>query len=717
MKVADSVRHRALLASLSGMLMVMALGSPAVAGPPRPLFGEGSGIERVPQRVGGVRVRGGGEVLRRDAAGHVLWRSGRELEVTVSTVPRVDVASALAQVAPRRVVSRELVVLPWRPGGLLAWEIVVAGMPPERVVVDAHSGAVLASGTIAHEVRGRVYAQHPKAGAPIEVTLEGLAAGASTLQGDDLYVASLVFNGGGEPGVLQRAVADANGDYLYDPDAAIDDDAFAEVNAWWHVTNVGRFFKDTFGVDPLAQTWVTVNYREAPGEPYENAYAYIDPEADRFIIVAGQADGIDMAYDGMVLAHEYGHPVFDLLTDISENNTYPINSDAKGFHPAPHAINEGASDYWAATIFDDPIVLATFDEEISARRLDNDRRCPNDVWGEAHLDAPLVSGTFWKVREAIGREDADALVFQVLSWLSDSPTFDELGTRIDDAARSLEERGRLTASEVAAVHEVVVARGLVGCGREIAIADDTPFTANMPGAETAASLAGVGPEICDSLRLLGVQIPLAFSYKTTAPSVEAARLEALEIDLSFVRADGKPVAEGDLQYQLVVRKDAPVGLEVLSIPFSGQEFQLPIRAIDYDAVVDGQPTHVRFTAAELELVPGATYYLNVLALNCPLTTHTTTLRWVVAPEASDDVAEGDVVEDDVVEADAEVGDVVESDAAEGAAATVSGGCGGCAGGGHEVGLGLGVMIMMSMVLRGRGARSSSSSSPRAARRA
>ncbi|MCC6623383.1 MAG: hypothetical protein IT385_19140 [Deltaproteobacteria bacterium] len=595
---------------------------------------------RVPQRHGGVRVRGGGEALDLASDGRTVRRvDHRVADLTVSPTPTIDEAAVRARLSPRRVTALELVVLPWRPGGVLAWEADVAGVPPRRVHVDAHDGRVLADRSIAVHARGNVYAKHPIAGAPVEVELGELPPGADILSGDDLLVVSQAFGADDSPMMVRHALADQAGDFLFTPDAAAGDDAFAEVNAWWHVSRAGRFFADTFGVDPEPPTQVIVNYREAPGQPYENAFAYRDPDdGGRFVIVAGQTAETDMAYDGMVLVHEYGHPVFDLLNDINENNTYPITSDAKGFHPAPHAINEGASDYWAASMFDDPVVLAIFDEEAAtSRRVDNDLRCPDDVWGEAHLDAPLVSGTLWKVRARVGKEDADAIAFDVLGRLSDSPTFDEFAARIGDAARALQGEGDLGAEDVAEIDKFLVERGLVGCGRELLMQDGVPFTANMPGAATAAALAGSDADLCDALRIMGVQIPLAFSYKTVAPDVAPERLEALEIDIGFARADGEPLGESDLQYQLLVRQGEPVGLEVLTIPFSGQEFQLPIRGVEYDVAVDGQPTAVRLTAEDLELTPGATYYMNLLALNCPLTTHTTTLRWIVAPEAEPEV--------------------------------------------------------------------------------
>ncbi|MCC6528141.1 MAG: hypothetical protein IT373_36175, partial [Polyangiaceae bacterium] len=255
-----------------------------------------------------------------------------------------------------------------------------------------------------------------------------------------------------------------------------------------------------------------------------------------------------------------------------------------------------------------------------------------------------------------------------LGRLSDSPTFDELAQRILDATADAVARGDVTADEAAAVRGHLEVRGLIGCGRDIALVDGEPLRSHMPGAETAAQLAGSDGDLCDVLRIMGVQIPLAFAYRTTAPDVDASRLEALTVDIAFARADGRPTGDGELQYQLLVRRDEPVGLEVLTIPFGGQEFQLPIRAAASDLAVEGEPTAVRITPAELALEPGRTYYLNLLALNCPLTTHSVTVRWIVTPE---------VAAEPGPEASAESGPEGDTDGIEdaGAIQAEGGGCG------------------------------------------
>ena len=61
---------------------------------------------------------------------------------------------------------------------------------------------------------------------------------------------------------------------------------------------------------------VTVNYRERPDRPYDNAYAFRDRGTGTYVIVAGQGRDADLGHDALILVHEFGHPMFDQFTTI-----------------------------------------------------------------------------------------------------------------------------------------------------------------------------------------------------------------------------------------------------------------------------------------------------------------------------------------------------------------------------------------------------------------
>lgn len=628
---------------LAALLMVLPVATEAgaQAGDPgvRDTMWRGRVTTHMAQEHRGVRVRGASLTVH--ASGRVVdTRLAAERLLAIDTSPSVPAQAAAKTIrglvagSIARSTEPALVIAHDR----LLWEGYVTTSFPMgawRVSIDAHTGAVHERVSLARHARGNAYPKHPVAGEPVEVELTDLMPGAVGLHGELAIVRSLFFDEEGKASAVSHATADDAGDYLYEPDHESPIDGFSEVNAYYHVTQVSHWFTDHFGHAPVVAADVITNYREGPGQDYLNAFAYRDPTSGRFHLTMGQAGAIDMAYDGLTLAHEYGHPIFDEKTTINEDNVYPINADARGLHPAPHAMNEGFSDYWAATIYDDPdMFAATGDNELSPRHLVNDNRCPESIWGEAHLDAPLVSGTLWEMRGIIGPALSDEIAFNVLSRLTGSPTFEELGGLLSDMVHALEADGDVTKEQSGAVDAMLERRGLFNCTRTVRLADGVARTSQMPGAWTFAGALGLKKSLCGTLQYAEVRIPLAMSYELTAPTREEGGddVEALTLDVSMERADGEAWGADELDYVVVVRKDLPAELEILELPFGGQIFALPIAAQVFDHFFDEEPTAIRIPVADLPYEPGATYHINILAMNCPTARHTTTARWVRPPK-------------------------------------------------------------------------------------
>ncbi len=96
-----------------------------------------------------------------------------------------------------------------------------------------------------------------------------------------------------------------------------------------------------------------------------------------------------------VVLHEYGHGITDQV-----------------YRPlAPSgAMHEGFSDYWAATIMDDPRIGRGFrGPGTILRTVDNTRRVPDNVNGEVHNDGLIIAGALWDLRQALGKATADTL--------------------------------------------------------------------------------------------------------------------------------------------------------------------------------------------------------------------------------------------------------------------------------------------------------------------
>lgn len=593
----------------------------------------------------------------------------------------------------------------WEPavhGGRLMWRASGRTTRPPvawRLELDAVSGHARRPIPLGHGVQGRVYPKSPANSDPTLVDLLDLVPGATTLVGTRAFVLSQRWVDGQEQATTY-ASPDAAGDFVFEPDPAAFEDPFAEVNAYYQITRISRWFEEHVGLSLELPARVLVNYAQEPGGQYLNAYAYTDPSTGRFMVVAGQADEYDFAYDGMTLAHEFGHPVFDLRNDIADNNLYPINTDAQGFHPAPQGMNEGASDYWAATSFDDPDVFAFFPEDqgqssLSPRAVKNTMRCPDDVWGEAHLDAPLASGTFWAVREALGAEAGDEVVYAALGQLSDSPTFEELAGLLAADAHTMAEQGVVSAAAAAQVDAAMETRGVIDCGRTLALRDGEPRTVHILGADMVGLAMGASGDICPLLRNGEVQLPPAFSFRVEAPPAPAdlppgATLDGLKLTSTVARADGAPLGEDDTLFRVLLRRGEPVSYKLVDIPWGPDVFQVPIGPKDFDLDFPDSPAEVFIPSSKLAL-PGwgggdepydeAPWYVALLATNCPTVSHTLTATWVVTepppapePDPDADAAAAPDASGDTGAATADA--VIGADAAPAAAPD-----GGCQGGG------------------------------------
>lgn len=95
-----------------------------------------------------------------------------------------------------------------------------------------------------------------------------------------------------------------------------------------------------------------------------------------------------------VVYHEYGHGITDLL-----------------YRPfsASGAMAEGFSDYFAATIGNDPRIGIGFRPSTILRRIDVNRVFPQDWVGESHTDGLIIGSALWDLREALDAPLADSL--------------------------------------------------------------------------------------------------------------------------------------------------------------------------------------------------------------------------------------------------------------------------------------------------------------------
>lgn len=337
-----------------------------------------------------------------------------------------------------------------------------------RVVLDAEGDVLYARPLTLHAL-GRVYLEDPVSDADTttDVDLPFLTS-RDRLTGRYFRVASCNAGASGcEP--TQLALADADGNFLFDPREPAYDDEFAEVHGYHHTNRAAQYFRDehgfewSCGADSLMR--VIVNYTEDPATPYDNAAYSPSTGGECGFMLFGQGER-DFAYDSDVVVHEFSHAVVDLVAALES-----FLIDRLGLAYDPGSINEGVADYFAATLGDDPFMAEYFmgtsslSGEGALRRLDNDLVCPDDLVGEVHFDGRIIAATAWELREALGAPKVDALVFSTIAALESGPSLSDFAETMSASATALEMAGTMSADDVLAVNASLEARGLVGCRR------------------------------------------------------------------------------------------------------------------------------------------------------------------------------------------------------------------------------------------------------------
>jgi hypothetical protein len=292
---------------------------------------------------------------------------------------------------------------------------------------------------------------------------------------------------------------DEQGSYLgvEVPEDLLDpNDSFAELMMFYHVNFIHDYYKDVQGFDgmdfpleayvnlmgyiemenPLPDFptgWVTFdNAMFMPGEGFveleemaeEILAEYLDIEDDLALpfendaILFMQGESLDFAYDADVIYHEYTHAV------VGGDRLFGTAVDEYGTDASPTAINEAYADYFACSVLGDPIeseyALAMLSGDAS-RDLSEFKSCPQDYYGEEHIDGRIYSSALWAIREALGKEDADTIIFNALLTFSKLTAFEEA------ALATIAEAALMDPPQDKVVEELFAERGLLGCNHRV----------------------------------------------------------------------------------------------------------------------------------------------------------------------------------------------------------------------------------------------------------
>jgi len=518
----------------------------------------------------------------------------------------------------------ELVILPRGGHSLLAWRVPLSTVMPVRsvlVTVDAQSGAVLSVADRRRDASGTVWDQSPLDGDTIDVELVDLTGDMDTMTGQRVVVQSIAFEGGSQV-ETQLAVADGDGDFFYEPDEDADDEPFAEVHTYFHLSTLRNFFVDTLQHEFGTTLQAFVNYREDEGTTYDNAY-FTQDMLGNDMLVFGQGTVGDFCYDTDIIAHEHGHAIIESRTAFPQDF---IVYDDYGWNNAIGGMHEGVADFWAGSYQGDSMV----GEYIPVRDMDNDNTCPEDLTGESHDDGEIVGGATWDMSQIVGMEAAEIIVYDALGMLSSSPTFAELAEMSIAVAWEMVDEGSLEAADVEAVEVVMEERGMLRCGRALDLAIDEPVIVQV---NLIMGMTELPESICSGARDGGFAFTMPFQLAFTTPPASEGAVEELLLGFSMDRLDFGTIDDDTLDYSFLVRKDEMVTFEMESVN-TGMGFALDVpHPLEYDLAFEGSPRSITLDTSSIELANDTTYYLAMRHMNCAAVdlTISTTMQLAEAP--------------------------------------------------------------------------------------
>jgi Zn-dependent metalloprotease len=449
------------------------------------------------------------------------------------------------------------------------------------VLVDAKSGEVVGHRRASFDARAQVYPSNPDASALTEVELLGLTS-ETTLSGEYAYAWSCdQFGGVGTCSAKSsHAAPDADGNYLFAPDATSTVDPMAEVQMYYHLDLVSRWFESEFGLRLPEPIEGLVNF------DYDNAF-FGDADGDGVEEVAfGQNTAIDFAYDADVIYHEFGHAVIGQVTSLGL-----FGADAYGLDFSPLSLNEGSADVFSIMITGDPLLGEYAGGGFGLpviRDLGPDRRCPYDLYGEGHEDGMIWGAVAWNMAEdpLLGTHIAAQLFYGAAqSWSTESVSWSQAGDSLVAAADDLLAAAEIDASAHAAILSHVEAGGLPGCERIIPLDEGNASTQFFIATGLAEAVGGY--------------VPLSTQMSLHAP--EGTKRVRLRVD-SFLGT------VPDVPWTVFVRRGAFVEHSVDNV----LGLDVPIPSV-YDFAVDGVGADNIVLDADSDppLQPGETYYFAI----------------------------------------------------------------------------------------------------------
>jgi len=212
--------------------------------------------------------------------------------------------------------------------------------------------------------------------------------------------------------------------FTYNYSSLVEDGAFHEVNAYWHIDEFQHYIKSELQIDGAndEMQYVRVHGQEGDNSSYSSGSDSID---------LGDG-GVDDSEDGEVILHEYGHAVHDAIAGINVG----VHENA--------ALSEGFGDYIAASYCDNALV-AEWDATSynpgpppNLRRTDTSKQYPQSMTNSSvHADGEIISAAWWDLRQDVGALVADRLIFEAMFHFPNDGNFRDFADATVMAEQSL----------------------------------------------------------------------------------------------------------------------------------------------------------------------------------------------------------------------------------------------------------------------------------------
>ncbi len=579
----------------------------------------GAKVVKLRQSIDGVPVLGGGAVVMVREDG-VVRRVGVDVaaHLAVDTHPDLDAEDALASLEASLgrtlpAAEKSRLVIGRMGEGRLLWELDVRdSLGGTRYWVDAHDGLPVMKQDLAMDVLGRVYTKNEiESPTPedVELQLFDPQTDPAHLNGwGGLLTVTNSVSGNSQNGytVEQTLVPNSGQDFLYDQPADPLDvtDGFAQVNLFYHLTQIRQFYQ-ALGAPVNTPSWrltAVANAREGSMLLDNASFSPMGVNGDFSapnVILIGQGSQIDFAYDSDVFKHEFGHYV---AYNTVNYNLGQGNFDELGISPFSGAIDEGLADYFACSDNDDAeLGEATLFPLGAGRDLTvTTKSCPDDMVGEVHADGEIIGSVSWSVRGEVGKAIGDKLIYGAMLTLDPGANFDDFAKGILATADDLVTAGDLTAEQRTAVEGILAERGLDDCGRIVGIAAGQERRGFMIGLDIIGQFVGGG---CAQAQQFGVELPTLFHY--------AYKPGASDVAVK-IATDMTPDSNGDLDYTIYARANEPVHFN------TGGGFIPTVDLSDYSVVATTEQGELIIDASSTPpFDPSATYDIVVVNRSCP----------------------------------------------------------------------------------------------------